>query len=70
MWLAEQHPSYQLEKKAKMYDPKYNGGKRYPRTRDDYKADWYNSGTPVEWVYYLESRGTDTVHPWTAYSGR
>ncbi len=71
MWLSEQHPSYQIEKKSKMYDPKYNGGIRYPRTKDGWKADWHNSGTPIQWIYHIEQMYiAPIVPPWNAYLGK
>lgn len=63
-WLEKQSTEYQWEKRSKMYDPMWNGGVRHARTKDQWRREWYNSGTPVEWVYFLETHSGDGPHPW------
>lgn len=63
-WLAKASVEYQFEKRAAMYDASRNGGKRYKKLENGAKAEWHNSGTPVEWVYRLEERHESGVTPW------
>ena len=37
--------------------PRYKGMVKPTRTTEHWLKQWYDRGTPVEWVYYLESIG-------------